>query len=160
MLKCADNEDIITMKADDAGDVVTFMFESPGTSPIASRTSRATRDPEPGRRSRTVSRRVFQTPPLEARFRVSRRAPKLAHRKTTSNETRPVSLAPRTRVADRLGTHPLTPARLDATIASASPLPSPSTMRRPGQDLRFRAEADGHRLRAPRHPRHRVRGDG
>jgi|TARA_B110000259_G_scaffold36670_1_gene41419 hypothetical protein len=32
MLKCADNEDIITMKADDAGDVVTFMFESPGTS--------------------------------------------------------------------------------------------------------------------------------
>tara|TARA_B110000459_G_C16442576_1_gene416991 strand:- start:531 stop:776 length:246 start_codon:yes stop_codon:yes gene_type:complete len=30
MLKCADNEDIITMKADDAGDVVTFMFESPG----------------------------------------------------------------------------------------------------------------------------------
>ena len=31
MLKCADNEDIITMKADDAGDVVTFMFESPGT---------------------------------------------------------------------------------------------------------------------------------
>jgi hypothetical protein len=52
MLKCADNEDIITMKADDAGDVVTFMFESPGTSPIARRTSHATRDPEPGRRSR------------------------------------------------------------------------------------------------------------
>ena len=31
MLKCAGNEDAITMKADDAGDVVTFMFESPGT---------------------------------------------------------------------------------------------------------------------------------
>lgn len=30
MLKCAGNDDIITMKADDAGDVVTFMFESPG----------------------------------------------------------------------------------------------------------------------------------
>jgi hypothetical protein len=52
MLKCADNEDIITMTADDAGDVVTFMFESPGTPPIARRTSHATRDPEPGRRSR------------------------------------------------------------------------------------------------------------
>ena len=32
MLKCADNADLITTKADDAGDVVTFMFESPGTS--------------------------------------------------------------------------------------------------------------------------------
>ena len=30
MLKCAGNDDIVTMKADDAGDVVTFMFESPG----------------------------------------------------------------------------------------------------------------------------------
>jgi hypothetical protein len=30
MLKCASNEDAITMKADDAGDVVAFMFESPG----------------------------------------------------------------------------------------------------------------------------------
>lgn len=30
MLKCAGNDDAITMKADDAGDVVTFMFESPG----------------------------------------------------------------------------------------------------------------------------------
>ena len=60
MLKCADNEDIITMKADDAGDVVTFMFESPGTSPIARRTSRATRDPEPGRRSRHRTRRFFK----------------------------------------------------------------------------------------------------
>ena len=29
MLKCAGNEDIITMKADDTGDVVTSMFESP-----------------------------------------------------------------------------------------------------------------------------------
>jgi len=30
MLKCANNDDIITMKADDNGDTVTFMFESPG----------------------------------------------------------------------------------------------------------------------------------
>jgi hypothetical protein len=30
MLKCAGNDDAITMKADDAGDTVTFMFESPG----------------------------------------------------------------------------------------------------------------------------------
>lgn len=29
MLKCAGNEDIITMKAEDNGDTVTFMFESP-----------------------------------------------------------------------------------------------------------------------------------
>ena len=29
VLKCAGNEDIITMKADDSGDTVTFMFESP-----------------------------------------------------------------------------------------------------------------------------------
>lgn len=29
MLKCAGNDDIITMKADDSGDIVTFMFESP-----------------------------------------------------------------------------------------------------------------------------------
>ena len=31
MLKCAGNDDAITMKADDAGDVVAFLFESPGT---------------------------------------------------------------------------------------------------------------------------------
>ena len=29
MLKCAGNDDIITVKADDDGDTVTFMFESP-----------------------------------------------------------------------------------------------------------------------------------
>eukprot|EP00894_Picocystis_sp_ML_P000801 jgi/Pico_ML_1/51318/g2372.t1 len=29
MLKCAGNDDIITLKADDKGDSVTFMFESP-----------------------------------------------------------------------------------------------------------------------------------
>ena len=29
MLKCAGNDDIITMKADDNGDVVAFVFESP-----------------------------------------------------------------------------------------------------------------------------------
>ena len=28
MLKCAGNDDIITMKAEDSGDTVTFMFES------------------------------------------------------------------------------------------------------------------------------------
>ena len=38
MLKCAGNDDIITMKADDTGDVVTFMFESPGESPPLSPT--------------------------------------------------------------------------------------------------------------------------
>jgi len=35
MLKCAQNDDIITMKADDAGDVVTFMFESPNQEKIS-----------------------------------------------------------------------------------------------------------------------------
>lgn len=35
MLKCAGNDDAITMKADDAGDVVTFMFESPGQDKIS-----------------------------------------------------------------------------------------------------------------------------
>eukprot|EP00897_Mesotaenium_endlicherianum_P004010 jgi/Mesen1/3637/ME000020S03166 len=29
MLKCASNDDIVTIKAEDAGDTVTFMFESP-----------------------------------------------------------------------------------------------------------------------------------
>ena len=29
MLKCAGNDDIITIKADDGSDTVTFMFESP-----------------------------------------------------------------------------------------------------------------------------------
>lgn len=29
MLKCAGNEDVITIKAEDNGDVVSFMFESP-----------------------------------------------------------------------------------------------------------------------------------
>lgn len=37
MLKCAGNDDAITMKADDAGDVVTFMFESPGEYDYATR---------------------------------------------------------------------------------------------------------------------------
>ena len=37
MLRCAGNEDIITIKADDGSDTVTFMFESPSKSPIASR---------------------------------------------------------------------------------------------------------------------------
>lgn len=30
MLKCAGNDDVITMKADESADVVAFMFESPG----------------------------------------------------------------------------------------------------------------------------------
>ena len=29
MLKCGGNDDIVTIKADDGGDSVTFMFESP-----------------------------------------------------------------------------------------------------------------------------------
>lgn len=35
MLKCAGNDDIITMKAEDAGDAVSFMFESPNQERIA-----------------------------------------------------------------------------------------------------------------------------
>lgn len=31
VLKCAGNDDSITLKADDEGDVVTFMFENPGS---------------------------------------------------------------------------------------------------------------------------------
>lgn len=33
MLKCAGNDDIITIKADDGSDTVTFMFESPSKLP-------------------------------------------------------------------------------------------------------------------------------
>nr|XP_043613179.1 proliferating cell nuclear antigen-like [Erigeron canadensis] len=35
MLKCAGNDDIVTIKADDGGDSVTFMFESPNQDKIA-----------------------------------------------------------------------------------------------------------------------------
>ncbi|XP_043704076.1 proliferating cell nuclear antigen [Telopea speciosissima] len=35
MLKCAGNEDIVTLKADDGSDTVTFMFESPNQDKIA-----------------------------------------------------------------------------------------------------------------------------
>mmetsp|Transcript_23274 Transcript_23274/g.79198 ORF Transcript_23274/g.79198 Transcript_23274/m.79198 type:complete len:263 (+) Transcript_23274:131-919(+) len=35
MLKCAGNDDIITLKADDSGDAVTFMFESPSQDKIS-----------------------------------------------------------------------------------------------------------------------------
>lgn len=35
MLKCAGNDDIITIKADDGSDTVTFMFESPSTFPFS-----------------------------------------------------------------------------------------------------------------------------
>ena len=34
MLRCAGNEDIITIKADDGSDTVTFMFESPSEWPF------------------------------------------------------------------------------------------------------------------------------
>ena len=34
MLKCAGNDDIITIKADDGSDTVTFMFESPSMYPF------------------------------------------------------------------------------------------------------------------------------
>ena len=40
MLKCAGNDDIITIKADDNGDAVTFMFESPRTFPRGQRPRR------------------------------------------------------------------------------------------------------------------------
>jgi len=32
ILKCSGNDDVITIKADDGGDMVTFIFESPSTS--------------------------------------------------------------------------------------------------------------------------------
>jgi hypothetical protein len=109
MLKCADNEDIITMKADDAGDVVTFMFESPGTSSIARRTSRATRDPEPGRRSRHRTRRFFKLH-HQLQVRTTRVFAETCgeswHTETTKTVPR---LAFRARGADRRGTHRLTP---------------------------------------------------
>jgi proliferating cell nuclear antigen len=35
MLKCAGNDDIVTMKAEDKGDSVTFMFESPNQDRIS-----------------------------------------------------------------------------------------------------------------------------
>ena len=33
MLKCANNDDAITLKAEDQGDTLTLMFESPSESP-------------------------------------------------------------------------------------------------------------------------------
>jgi proliferating cell nuclear antigen len=33
VLKCAGNDDVITLKAEDAGDSLTLMFESPSESP-------------------------------------------------------------------------------------------------------------------------------
>jgi hypothetical protein len=33
VLKCAGNDDIVTLKANDDGDTVTFMFESPSAPP-------------------------------------------------------------------------------------------------------------------------------
>lgn len=35
ILKCAANDDVITIKADDGGDRVTFMFESPNQEKIS-----------------------------------------------------------------------------------------------------------------------------
>jgi proliferating cell nuclear antigen len=35
MLRCAGNDDIITIKADDGSDTVTFMFESPSKTPAS-----------------------------------------------------------------------------------------------------------------------------
>lgn len=40
-MQCAGNEDIITMKAEDAGDTVSFMFESPSQDRIAGERSSA-----------------------------------------------------------------------------------------------------------------------
>jgi proliferating cell nuclear antigen len=37
MLRCAGNDDIITIKADDGSDTVTFMFESPSKFFVVSR---------------------------------------------------------------------------------------------------------------------------
>jgi hypothetical protein len=35
ILKCAGDKDVVTIKADDGRDSVTFMFESPSTSPLS-----------------------------------------------------------------------------------------------------------------------------
>jgi proliferating cell nuclear antigen len=35
MLKCAGDKDMVTIKADDGGDNITFMFESPSTNPLS-----------------------------------------------------------------------------------------------------------------------------
>jgi proliferating cell nuclear antigen len=35
MLKCAGDKDVVTIKADDGGDSITFMFESPSTTPLS-----------------------------------------------------------------------------------------------------------------------------
>jgi proliferating cell nuclear antigen len=34
ILKCAGNDDVLTLKAEDEGDTLTFMFESPSTAPF------------------------------------------------------------------------------------------------------------------------------
>lgn len=44
MLKCASNDDIITIKADDNGDSVTFMFESPQQDKISDFELKASND--------------------------------------------------------------------------------------------------------------------
>ena len=44
MLKCAGNDDIITMKADDNGDTVTFMFENKGACPAGAAGAPAAQD--------------------------------------------------------------------------------------------------------------------
>jgi hypothetical protein len=110
MLKCADNEDIITMKADDAGDVVTFMFESPGTS--SDRAPHLARDAGPRTRPKISPpyASVFQTPPRTscqcALSRFRRNRAKVGTRR--NDENRPASRVA-SRGADRRGTHPLTP---------------------------------------------------
>jgi proliferating cell nuclear antigen PCNA len=38
VLKCAGNDDIITLKAEDTGDQVSFMFETPSTLPTQTHT--------------------------------------------------------------------------------------------------------------------------
>jgi len=69
ILKCSGNDDVITIKADDGGDMVTFIFESPSTSasPLPdfgtkpkhgqlTHTSRASCDPARPQQTTTVSR--------------------------------------------------------------------------------------------------------
>jgi len=52
MLKCAGNDDIITIKADDNGDTVTFMFESTGQDKISDFELKVRRSREPGAQER------------------------------------------------------------------------------------------------------------
>jgi hypothetical protein len=72
MLKCAGNDDVITMKADDNGDTVTFMFENKGAC-FRGRTGAGARSPgtlflqKPRARSEALTPRAPLPPSLLSR---------------------------------------------------------------------------------------------